>query len=68
MSSDPSSDVIARVSDAFTLLSVGRPNSIESADYYGNMSVSDLILWKTRLTSEEVLHSYQISSKAIYCM
>lgn len=50
-------------SDAFTVLSLGKPNSIDNTDYYGNMYVSDLIIWEARLMSEEVLHSYDISSK-----
>jgi hypothetical protein len=55
-----------RTSDAFTVLSVGKPNSIDNIDYYGNLSISDLLIWKKELTTEEVLHSYQISREYIH--
>ena len=54
---------VSRGSDIFTELAVGKPNSIDSADYYGNLGMSDLMIWKTELTKDEVLHSYEISSK-----
>lgn len=51
---------ITRASDIFTQLTVGTYN-VESLDHYGNLSVSDLLIWRKRLTDDEVLHSYKIS-------
>lgn len=51
---------ITRASDIFTQLTVGKYNA-ESLDHYGNLSVSDLLIWRKRLTDAEVLHSYKIS-------
>jgi len=51
---------ITRASDIFTQLTVGKFNA-ESLDHYGNLSVSDLLIWRKRLTDDEVLHSYKIS-------
>jgi len=52
---------VSRASDAFTVLTVGKPNNIDKLDYYGNLSVSDLLIWKQEMTVDEVLHSYHIS-------
>ncbi|XP_022789234.1 protocadherin Fat 4-like [Stylophora pistillata] len=52
---------VTRGSDIFTSLTIGKPNNVESPQYYGNLSVSDLLIWRKRLTDEEVLHSYKIS-------
>ncbi|XP_048580487.1 cadherin-23-like isoform X2 [Nematostella vectensis] len=57
----PSSTSVTRMSDAFTVLTVGKPNNIDQLDYFGNLSISDLIIWNTMLTIEEVMHSYMIS-------
>lgn len=44
-------------------MTVGKPNNINVGilEYYGNMSISDLLIWRTHLTDYEVLHSYKIS-------
>ena len=51
---------ITRASDIFTQLTIGKFNA-ESLDHYCNLSVSDLLIWRKRLTDDEVLHSYEIS-------
>ena len=51
---------ITRASDSLTQLTVGKFNA-ESLNHYGNLSVSDLLIWRKRLTDDEVLHSYEIS-------
>lgn len=51
---------ITRANDIFTQLTIGKYNA-ESLDHYGNLSVSDLLIWRKRLSDDEVLHSYKIS-------
>lgn len=51
---------ITRASDIFTQLTIGKYNA-ESLDHYGNLSVSDVLIWRKRLSDDEVLHSYKIS-------
>ena len=55
---------ITRERDIFTTMTVGKPNNINIGNlelYYGKMLISDLLIWSTRLTDDEVLHSYKIS-------
>ena len=61
---DSAYENITRASDRFTLLTVGKYN-VESLENYGNLSISDLLIWRKRLTDEEVLHSYKISREFI---
>ena len=51
---------ITRASDTLTQLTLGKFNA-DRLDHYGNLSVSDLLIWRKRLTDDEVLHSYEIS-------
>ncbi len=60
IAADQAHENITRASDIFTLLTIGKYN-VENLEHYGNLSISDLLIWRKRLTDEEVLHSYRIS-------
>ena len=44
-------------------MTVGKPNNVDVGivEYYSNILISDLLIWRTRLNDDEVLHSYRIS-------
>ncbi|XP_068675919.1 protocadherin Fat 4-like [Montipora foliosa] len=54
---------ITRASDIFTTMTVGKPNNVDIGilDYYSKILISDLLIWRTLLTDEEMFHSYTIS-------
>ena len=54
---------ITRASDIFTTMTIGKPNNMDIGilDYYSKVLISDLLIWRTGLTNDEVFHSYKIS-------
>ena len=54
---------ITRASDIFTTMTIGKPNNMDIGilGYYSRVLISDLLIWRTGLTDDEVFHSYKIS-------
>ena len=43
-------------------MTLGKPNN-DIPNYHSNILISDVLIWRMRLTDDEVLHSYMISRK-----